>query len=230
MTSKPKNHYLLAFIFIIIGALFLLNNLGFASFDLTIGTWWPLILIVLGLHQLVASRFTNLFSLILLLIGGCLQLRQLGLIDSAQLRLGWPLLLIFLGLLLLVGFGKGNKRLAETSSQSVVDILVLFGGIERQIASSSFLGGNATALFGGAKLDLTGSQLGEGVQVLNVQALFGGVELILPEDWTIEIRGIPIFGGIEDKRNKQVRSDAEAGAKLLINTFVAFGGIELKNS
>ena len=66
----------------------ILNNLGVTSFDLTIGTWWPLILVIIGLQQLFSSRFTNLFPLILILIGVALQLRQLELIEAAQLRLG----------------------------------------------------------------------------------------------------------------------------------------------
>ena len=96
MTSKPKNHYLLSLIFIMFGALFLLNNLGFASFDLTIETWWPLILVALGLHQLVASRFTNLFSLILLLVGGCLQLQatQYLVVPATSNKNDWEITLI----------------------------------------------------------------------------------------------------------------------------------------
>lgn len=229
MASRSKNNYLLAGILIVLGILFLLNNIGFASLDLTIGTWWPLILIILGLQQLFASRFTNLFSWFLIFVGVSLQLHQLGLIDSVQLKLCWPLLLIFLGLVLLFGFGRSNKLLVETSPQRLVDIMAIFGGIERQITSPSFLGGFTMALFGGINLDLTGSQLAEGVQVLNIRAFFGRVELILPESWSVEIRGVPFFGGIEDKRNKLIKPEGEADSKLLINSLVAFGGIDIKN-
>lgn len=229
MTSNPRGPKVFALIFIIIGALMILNNLGVTSFDLTIGTWWPLILVIIGLQQLFSSRFTNLFPLIIILIGVALQLRQLELIEAAQLRLGWPLLLILFGLILLFGFQKRGRQLTETSAHSIVDTMVFFGSVERQIASPSFHGGNATAFFGGAKLDLTGSQLAEGVQILNIQAFFGGVELILPEDWIVEIRGVPLFGGIEDKRRKPATSGEEPKAKLLINSVVAFGGIEIKS-
>jgi len=229
MASSPKNHLFLAFILIFFGLLILLNNLGVASFDLTLGVWWPLILIVSGLHQLFSSRFTNLFAFILLFLGGAFQLRQLGLIDAAQFRVVWPLLLILFGLILLFNFGSGRRRVADTAPENTVDILVLFGGMERRVASPSFLGGNLTALFGGATLDLRGSEMPKGANLLNIQAIFGGVDLILPEGWNVEIRGIPILGGIEDQRTKQVGPEVATGPKLLINAFVFCGGIEVKN-
>ena len=229
MAGSPKNHLFLAFLMIFYGLLILLNNLGVASFDLTLGTWWPLLLIILGLHQLVSSRFTNLFALVLLFVGGTLQLRNFGLINAKQLSLFWPLLLILFGLILLFSFGGGRGRLAEKSPNNAVDILVIFGGMDRRIASPSFLGGNVTALFGGAQLDLRGSELPEGNNVLNIQAIFGGVDLILPEGWTVEVRGIPIFGGIEDQRKKQIGSPETSSQRLLINALVIFGGIDLKD-
>lgn len=229
MTGSSKNHLFLAFLLIIFGLLILLNNLGAVSIDLTLGTWWPLLLIILGLQQLVSSRFTNLFALVPLFLGATFQLRNLGLISTKQISLFWPLLLILFGLILLFNFGSGRRRLQETSPNNTVDVLVLFGGVDRRIASPSFLGGNVTALFGGAQLNLRGSELPEGTSVLNVQAIFGGVDLILPEGWTVEVRGIPIFGGIEDQRKKQIGPQETTSQRLLINSLVLFGGIELKD-
>ncbi|NLY92049.1 MAG: cell wall-active antibiotics response protein [Firmicutes bacterium] len=229
MASSPKNHLFLAFILIFFGFLILLNNLGVTSFDLSISTWWPLVLIIVGLHQLFSSRFTNLFAFILLFLGGAFQLRRLGLISAAQLRLVWPLLLILFGLILLFNFGSGRRRVADTAPENTVDILVIFGDVERRISSPSFLGGNLTALFGGATLDLRGSEMPEGVNLLNIQAIFGGVDLIIPEGWTVEIRGIPIFGGIEDQRVKQIGPEGATGPKLRINAFIFFGGIDVKD-
>jgi hypothetical protein len=228
MTGSPKNHLFLAILLIILGLLILFNNLGVASFDLTLGTWWPLLLIIIGLQQLVSSRFTNLFALVLLFLGVTFQLRNLRLINAKQISLFWPFLLILLGLILLFRFGSGRGRLPETSPNHTADVVVLFGGVDRRIASPSFIGGNVTALFGGAQLDLRGSQLPEGTSVLNVQAIFGGADLILPEGWTVEVRGIPIFGSIEDQRKEQRGPQDTSGQRLLINALVLFGGIELK--
>ncbi|NLW55477.1 MAG: cell wall-active antibiotics response protein [Firmicutes bacterium] len=229
MSGTPKNHFFLAFLLIFFGLLMLLNNLGVASFNLTFGTWWPLLLVIIGLHQLVSSRFTNLFALILLFVGGSLQLRKLGLIDGIHLRLFWPLLLILFGVILLFNFGGASRRLAETKPNSTCDEVVVFGNIERRIASPSFRGGNVTALFGGVTLDLRGSEMSAGTNTLNIQAVFGGVDLILPAGWTIEVRGVPIFGGIEDQRKKEVGTEGVDEPKLRIDALVIFGGIDIKD-
>lgn len=229
MSATPKNHFFLAFLLIFFGLLILLNNLGVASFGLTFGTWWPLLIVVIGLHQLVSSRFTNLFALVLLFVGGSIQLRKLGLINNVHLRLFWPLLLILFGVILLFNFGRASRRVAEIKPNSTSDDVVIFGSIERRIASPSFCGGNVTALFGGVTLDLRGSELSAGTNVLNIQAVFGGVELILPECWAIEVRGIPIIGGIEDQRKKQVGTEGVDEPKLRIDALVIFGGIDLKD-
>ncbi|NLM37328.1 MAG: cell wall-active antibiotics response protein [Firmicutes bacterium] len=229
MSGVPKNHFFLASLLIFFGLLLLLNNLGIASFVPTFGTWWPLLLVVIGLHQLVSSRLTNLFSLILIFLGGALQLRRLGLLDQMQMRLLWPLLLIMFGVILLFNFGGAGRRAAETKPDGTSDDVAIFGGIERRIASPSFRGGNVTALFGGVTLDLRGSTLASGANVLNVQAVFGGVELILPAGWNVEIRGVPLFGGIEDQRKKEIGTEDTDERKLRVNALVVFGGVDLKD-
>lgn len=229
MSDTPKNHFFLAFLLIFFGLLILLNNLGVASFDLTFGTWWPLLLIVIGLHQLLSSRFTNLFAFVLLFVGGSLQLRKLGLIGSMHLRLFWPLLLILFGLILLFNFGGASRRGVETKPNNTSDDVVIFGSVERRIASPSYRGGNVTALFGGVTLDLRGSEMSAGTNFLNIQAVFAGVDLILPTGWTIEVKGIPVFGGIEDQRKKQVGTEDANQPKLRINALVVFGGIDIKD-
>jgi hypothetical protein len=133
------------------------------------------------------------------------------------------------GLILLFNLGSGRRRAADTTPENAVDTLVIFGNVERRIASPSFLGGNLTALFGGVTLDLRGSELPEGVNVINIQAVFGGVDLILPEEWAVEIKGFPIFGGIEDQRTKQGGPEGLTGPKLRINAFVLFGGLDVKD-
>ncbi|MGO1071669.1 LiaI-LiaF-like domain-containing protein [Lysobacter sp. CA199] len=49
-----KSHVVGALILIVIGTLFLLNNLGFTNLSLTrvLVTWWPAILIAVGLGLL----------------------------------------------------------------------------------------------------------------------------------------------------------------------------------
>lgn len=49
-----KSHVVAALLLIVVGTLFLLNNLGYTNVSLTrvLVTWWPAILVVVGLGLL----------------------------------------------------------------------------------------------------------------------------------------------------------------------------------
>lgn len=62
---------------------------------------------------------------------------------------------------------------------------------------------------------------------MNITALFGGVEMIVPPDWQVSVSGTPILGAIE---NKTTRTGSEQeGKKVNCRCTVAFGGVEIKN-
>lgn len=69
--------------------------------------------------------------------------------------------------------------------------------------------------------------LNEGAR-MDVTAAFGGVNIIVPPEWKVEVKGIPIFGGWSNKtRGKDyVREEAPV---LTLHCFVAFGGVDIKN-
>jgi hypothetical protein len=50
-----------ALVLITLGVLFLLNNLGYTNLSLgrLITTWWPLVLILIGIHLLLRDRDRN---------------------------------------------------------------------------------------------------------------------------------------------------------------------------
>jgi hypothetical protein len=59
--------------------------------------------------------------------------------------------------------------------------------------------------------------------------------IAVPQDWVVEISGIPLFGGWSNKtvtHRKDASSPPVLGADrttLRIKAFVAFGGLEVKN-
>ena len=56
--------------------------------------------------------------------------------------------------------------------------------------------------------------------------MFGGVEIIVPEDWKVNQQVTAIFGGFSDDRSKVSQ---EGNKPVHISGFVMFGGCEMKN-
>jgi predicted membrane protein len=99
------------------------------------------------------------------------------------------------------------------------------GGLQRATASRDFGGAELTALMGGCKIDLSRAQIASGEAVVDVFAMWGGIELTVPEDWTVICRVVPVMGGIED----QTVPPALERQRLVITGLVFMGGIGIKN-
>jgi hypothetical protein len=62
---------------------------------------------------------------------------------------------------------------------------------------------------------------------MDVVVAFGGVGIVIPEGWRVEVKGIPLFGGWS---NKIGRDSVGADAPLLsIEALVAFGGLDIRH-
>lgn len=79
-------------------------------------------------------------------------------------------------------------------------------------------------VFGGVDLDLRQVKAVEAGCAINITVLFGGAEIMVPEDWNIIITGSPIFGGLEDK----TKGSEKSTTNVTINCTIAFGGLEIK--
>jgi predicted membrane protein len=120
-----------------------------------------------------------------------------------------------------------RKNYAFNDSSDVVNAQALFTGIERRILSKNFKGGKTSAIFGGTEIDLSQADLAEGA-MLNVEVAFGGVKLIVPSHWELQINVSNVFAGVEDKRTySQVPADPTK--VLRIYGSVIFGGLEIKS-
>lgn len=120
-----------------------------------------------------------------------------------------------------------RKNYAFNDSSDLVNAQALFTGIERRILSKNFKGGKTSAIFGGTEIDLSQADLAEGA-MLNVEVAFGGVKLIVPSHWELQINVSNVFAGVEDKRTySQVPVDPTKVLKIYGS--VIFGGLEIKS-
>ena len=81
----------------------------------------------------------------------------------------------------------------------VTDNLSIFGGGERHINTPDFARADMLAIFGGYKLDLRKATIKGASAVIDATAIFGGIEIVVPETWNVVVRGVGIFGGYGDE-------------------------------
>jgi predicted membrane protein len=212
-------------VLLILGVGFLLDQLEVIAFGELLSTWWPLILIAIAVIQLATRSVAPAVSVFLLLAGVYLQVAQLDLLPFDLGQVFWPSLLILAGLYLVLT--RSMRRPADANVEDHINSFVIFGGTEQRLESKSFKGGSATALFGGTDIDLRDAALAPEGALLDLTAAFGGIEVVVPEDWKVRMSGLPIFGGWDNKTRR--KGDTADGPMLTVRCVAAFGGIELHN-
>ncbi|MDR1406672.1 MAG: cell wall-active antibiotics response protein [Tannerella sp.] len=121
---------------------------------------------------------------------------------------------------------KENRAQKDNCVDGTVHGSYIFGSTEHIFLEPVFRGGSIDTIFGGMKLDLRQTSLPEGETVLHINVLFGGVEIIVPVDWHVDVHPQAIFGGVDNKRYHQTVTDPSR--KLVIDGQCVFGGIELR--
>jgi hypothetical protein len=175
-----------------------------------------------------------------MLIGGTLLGNRLGWLD-VNIFSYWPLLLVLVGgrIVLQAMSQAGNDRSSgvmafpggsQTPSGGdpgdVVSAVAVMSGFQRRITSQAFRGGELTAFMGGGKLDLRNALPANGEAVVNLFAMMGGFEIVIPESWSLVVEVTPFMGGIEDKARTSTQPSAP---RLILRGFVMMSGIEIKN-
>jgi len=220
MAKKIKD-IILGIILLVIGVIFLGNELDFWSIELLFDGWWTLIIIIpsaLGLFQ----KGSKLSSALGLLIGMLLLLAARDKITWSSVgRLFLPSMLILIGLSVI--FRKNFKLGKIKNNDDTNSYIAIFSGTEDTVSNQKFSGCNITAIFGGVELNLKDAIINEDI-VINCTTIFGGIDITLPENVKIKTSGVPIFGGIE---NKKENTKQENTPVVYINYVCAFAGVDI---
>ncbi len=209
-----------------VGTLFTLENLGITHFETYVLRYWPAGLILIGLLKLWQARDGiggSFGGLLFTAVGTWLLLEEMTLVRIRFVDL-WPLLLVFFGAYL-VWQGISRPQLRAADLNASVSAMAILGGVARGNNSRSFKGGDLTAIMGGCELDLRQAAI-EREAVLDVFALWGGIEIRVPDDWTVVSRVVPLLGGFDDKTRPP---QAAVSRCLIIRGFVIMAGVEVKN-
>ena len=231
---------LLGVVILIIGSGLLLSNLGFLENEFKDYFFrWELIFIILGLGGLM-HRDKKGAGVIMLIIGSVFYLKFLHIrgvlpdfidFNFNFWQLFWPAILILAGVLIIFKRSVECKHHSnDLSDDDLIDELAVFGGGDRILNSQNFKGGKVTAIFGGSNFNLTRAKLAKGKNIIDIFAVFGGLKLVVPEDWNIKIKVVSIFGGFSDKHRIHTPDEnSDNNSELIIKGFVLFGGGEIKS-
>ena len=214
-----------------LGLLFLLDNLGFLDFEYTLH-FFPMLLTVFGVLKIVQARSTQAVAVgALMVVGGVLlTLRSLGFLFISW-RTMWPLILIAVGISVVYRSMTAQREVArpadfdaKVADDSIVNATAVMGGYSRRLVTPDFRGGEITAIMAGCELDLRQSSI-NGDAVVHVFAMFGGIQIKVPPDWTVVLRGTPILGGFEEK----TVLPPDGSKRLIIQGYAIMGGVEVRN-
>ena len=230
-TRGMPSQLILGALVIGLGVLFLLDSLNIFSFRLAL-SFWPTALIIIGIIKLTDTRSPNgtLLGWGLIGAGLFLTLNRLGWFGFLSWRQFWPLLLIGIGLSVVIkalqrrnavqsSFGKVAEE-----DESVIEAITLLGSFERRITTTTFRGGEITAIMGACVLDLRDSSI-QGEATVSVFAAMGGITLKVPPDWTVVLRGSAIMGGFEEKTARP----PDASKRLIVRGNAIMGAVEVRN-
>ena len=174
------------------GVLFTLDNLGVADADHLL-RYWPAALIAIGLLKLWHSHEGRAARSAV----SCSPRGHVAAARAARasIRISfwdmWPMLLVFFGGYPgLAGRPAAGDALTTSDSTSTISAMAMLGGVSRGNNSRDFRGGELTAILGGCEIDLRQAAI-DGEAVIDVFAMWGGIEIRVPEDWTVVSRVTP---------------------------------------
>lgn len=224
---KNLSRILWGIVLIFIGVIWGLNRTGVADINIFFDGWWTLFIIVPSIISLFESGSNKTSSIIFLVIGILLLLASQGVFEFEILwEILLPAIVILIGLSLIFGHKVDFNVKEKTKCLDSKDTESIFAAFGEQNVSKSgekFEKANLNAIFGAVKLDLREAKL-EKETVIGAWAIFGGIEILVPDDCIVKVKGTPIFGGISNER----KNNEDAKKTIYIEAYTIFGGLDIK--
>lgn len=210
------------------GLVLALDSLGILDSGAVL-RYWPLVLVAVGVVKWMSPPHQGQAGFVWIVAGVGLLLVTLGQMPFSRI---WAAALFFVGaniawralrppLPRLAGSAESFDMVAVLGGANTVSPAPGPGGQGRE-----FQGGRAMAVMGGCQIDLRHSSIAEGREaVIDAFAMWGGIEIRVPEDWEVVNRGSAFLGGFENK----TRPLPGAAKRLVVTGTVIMGGVEVKN-
>lgn len=216
-------------VFIAVGVVFGLNALEITDIDLFFDGWWTLFIIVPCTIELFKAH-GRLGNLIGVLVGVVLLLACQDVLDIQMIaKLIVPAILVIIGVAFIFKdsfSGKTIRTIKEARKQKYGTNAhcSTFSSQKLDYNGQVFNGADLTAVFGGVECDLRNATIEEDI-VIDVNAIFGGVDIFMPDNVRVKISSTSIFGGVSEKGSHDPAGDAPT---VYVNAVCLFGGVDVK--
>jgi predicted membrane protein len=238
---------LFAMMLIVAGALLFLDNIGVLPIQ-DIHAYWPIFIVIFGVQILDNRRGAvgRIWGLAVMAWGILLILGNLQVIHVTG-SVFWPVMLIAFGISMLMRpawdlrdwqdrvlrFQASVKppRPGRNFFGNKLDEAVVFGSLNRRLATQQFEGGKLAAVFGSIELDLSEASISSPDRraALEASAVFGGIEITVPRTWRVVMKNAAVFGGCDDKTVPPRPEPGFEPVTLVITGAAVFGGVEIRN-
>lgn len=215
-------------VLVIIGVIIGLNTIGITDIDIFFDGWWTLVIIV----PCFIGLFTNkdkTGNIIGLLVGIILLLGMQNIIDFNLIwKLLLPSIIVIIGLSLIFKNtfnSKINNEIKKLNNKNTKnnEYCATFSGQRIDFPNEEFKGATLNSVFGSITCDLREAKIKEDV-VINASSVFGGIDIIVPDDVNIKIKSNSIFGGVNNKK----KNNEDKKYTIYVNASCLFGGVDIK--
>lgn len=219
------------------GGVLALDRLNLVMADQVL-RWWPAVIVAVGALIYGQSRHvgSGVNGIIVMLIGGWLLLNTLEILEVRFWEMFWPVVLICIGSVLVMQALRHRRReAAGIDADDSVTAFAVLSGVKRTSMATRFRGGELTCFMGGAHIDLRQATIPPGEEaVLDIFAVMGGCEIVVPPSWTVATPIVPVMGGIDDKRLAPLPGSGDAlggrpAPRLVLRGVLLMGAIEIKS-
>lgn len=224
---KKLRNIIWGLILIAAGAVLVLNRLGVANIELFFEGWWTLFIIVPCTVGVFTER-DKTGNLVGILVGVVLLLCCQDILDSDMIwDLIVPAIIIIIGLKMVLKGIRRNKggevmsKIKESGAKPRV-CCATFSGCDVSYRGEVFECADLSAIFGGVECDLRGAVI-QGDCAISVSAIFGGIDILVPDGINVKVSTTSLFGGVSNKTGST--KDAPT---LYVSGLCLFGGVDIK--
>ena len=216
-------------VLVALGVIIGIDATGFADIDVFFDGWWTLLIIIPCFIGLFTEGQKD-FNIIGICLGCFLFLCCRDILEFSMLwKLGVPIMIVVIGIKMILGgvFKNKSDKVIQKNKVNGVNIAkhsALFSGSDANYSGEIFYGTELSAIFGGVACDLR-SAFVEQDCVIKATAIFGGVDIYVPEGVNVKVHSTSIFGGVSNEEHK---NSSENPHTIFVNAVCLFGGVDIK--